>query len=138
MSKPKALSMLKKLGMGQLLGPKSKRPSLWFITFIHHIGFCKEMSKRKEQFSPNLFCVHNCCGGKSSWTWALHMGHGLFTLNLSFWHGGWAFKSLSVGSSHPAQAFEGLCTSMFSLHKVSMTRGYICMDNQTQGPLANW
>ncbi len=137
MSKPKALLMLKKLGMGQLLGLKSKRPSLWFITFIYHVGFVKKCLKEKNNF-PKYFCVCNCCGGKSSWTWALHMGHGLFTLNLSFWHGDWAFKTLSLGFSHQAQAFEGLCTSMFALHKVSLTQGYICMDNQTQGPLANW
>jgi hypothetical protein len=54
-------------------------------------------------------------------------------LDLGSAHGAWAFKTLSLGFSHPAQAFEGLGTSMFALHKVSMTQGCTCMDNQTQG-----
>lgn len=136
MSKPKALSMLKKLGMGQLLGPKSKRPSLWLITFIDHVGFCEEMFKRKEQFFQIFLC--------------LQLLRRQVLLGLGFAHGAWAFyivpelltwglgfQDFEPEVSHPSQAIEGLCTSMFVLHKVSMTQGYICMDNQTQGPLAN-
>ncbi len=91
MSKPKALSMLKKLGMGQLLGPKSKRPSLWFITFIYNVGFCEEMSKRKEQFSPNLFV-------STIVVEASPLGLGLCTWGMGFLHWTWAFD-MGVGLS---------------------------------------
>ncbi len=88
MSKPKALSMLKKLGMGQLLGPKSNRPSLWFITSIYHVGFCEEMFKRKEQFSEIFLCLlllrRQVLLGFAHGAWAFYIEAELLTWGLGF------------------------------------------------------